>query len=43
MFSAAATHIAEGLSFKTVLTLKGETCLMCLVGTWRPTVYIIEL
>jgi hypothetical protein len=38
MFSfAAMTHFFEGLSLETLLTLKVEKSLMCLVGTLRQT------
>jgi hypothetical protein len=40
---AAVTHLAEGLSLETLLTLKVEKSLICLVGTRRPTVnFVIE-
>jgi hypothetical protein len=42
MLFVAVTYIAEGLSFETLLTLKVEKSLICLVGTRRPTVSIIE-
>jgi hypothetical protein len=34
---AAVTHLVEGLSLETLLTLKVEKSLICLVGTRRPT------
>jgi hypothetical protein len=37
---AAVMHLDEGLSFETLLTLKVEKSLLCLVGTRRPTVAI---
>jgi hypothetical protein len=42
MLSAAVTHLVEGLSLEILLTLKVEKSLICLVGTWRPTVSITE-
>jgi hypothetical protein len=42
MVFAAVTHLVEGLSLETLLTLKVEKSLICLVGTRRPTVSIIE-
>jgi hypothetical protein len=39
---AAVTHLVEGLSLEALLTLKVETSLICLVGTRKPTVSIIE-
>jgi hypothetical protein len=42
MLFAAVTHLAEGLSLETLLTLRAEKSLICLVAIWRPTVSIIE-
>jgi hypothetical protein len=42
MLFAAVNHLVEGLSLETLLTLKVEKPLICLVGTRRPTVSIIE-
>jgi hypothetical protein len=42
MLFAAVTHLVEGVSLETLLTLKVEKSLICLVGTRRPTVSIIE-
>jgi hypothetical protein len=42
MLFAAVTHLVEGLSLETLLTLKVEKSLICLVDTWRPTVSIVE-
>jgi hypothetical protein len=39
---AAVTRLVEGLSLKTLLALKVEKSLICLGGTRRPTVSIIE-
>jgi hypothetical protein len=39
---AAVTHLVEGPSLETLQTLKVEKSLICLVGTRRPTVSIIE-
>jgi hypothetical protein len=38
MLFAAVTHLVEGLSLEPLLTLNVEKSLICLVGTWRPTV-----
>jgi hypothetical protein len=38
----AVTQLVEGLSLEKLLTLKLEEPLICLVGTWWPTVSIIE-
>jgi hypothetical protein len=35
------THFGEGLSPEAVFTLKVVKYLICLVGTWRPSVSII--
>jgi hypothetical protein len=37
-----ATHLVEGLSLETLLVLNIGKSLICLVGTRRPTVSIIE-
>jgi hypothetical protein len=42
MLFAAVTHLVEGLSHETLLMLNVEKSLICLVGTQRPTVSIIE-
>jgi hypothetical protein len=42
MLFAAVAHLDERLSLETLLTLKVEKCLSCLVGIWRPTIFIIE-
>jgi hypothetical protein len=42
MLFAAVTHLVEGLRFETLLTLKTEKSLFCLVGTWRPAVPVTE-
>jgi hypothetical protein len=40
---AAVTHLVEGLSLETLLTLKVEMSLICLVGTQRTTVnFVLE-
>jgi hypothetical protein len=39
---AAVMHLAEWLSLETLLTLKVEKSLICLVGTRRLTVFITE-
>jgi hypothetical protein len=39
---AAMTHMAEGLCFNALLTLKVENSLICLVGTLIPTVSKME-
>jgi hypothetical protein len=39
---AAVTHLVEGLSFQTLLTLKMEKSVICLVGTRRSTIFITE-
>jgi hypothetical protein len=38
---AAMTHFIEGLSLETLLTLKVEKFLICLVGIRRPTISIM--
>jgi hypothetical protein len=38
----AMTHLAEGLFFNALLTLKVENYLMCLVGARIPTVSMTE-
>jgi hypothetical protein len=42
MLFAAVTHLVEGLSLETLLTLKPEKSLICLVGTWRSIISITE-
>jgi hypothetical protein len=42
MLSAAMKHLVEGLSLEVLLTLKVENSLICLVGTRRPTVSVME-
>jgi hypothetical protein len=42
MLFAALTHRDEGLSLETPLAINVEKSLMCLVGTRRPTVFIME-
>jgi hypothetical protein len=42
MLFAHMTHFFEGLSLETLLTLKVEKSVICLVRTRRPTVFIIE-
>jgi hypothetical protein len=42
MLLAAVTHLVEGLSLETLLKLKVEKFIICLVGTRRPTVSVIE-
>jgi hypothetical protein len=42
MLFAAVTHLVEELSLETLLALKLEKSLICLVGTRRPTASIIE-
>jgi hypothetical protein len=42
MLFAAITHLVEGLSLETFLTLKVEKSLICFAGICRPTVSIIE-
>jgi hypothetical protein len=42
MMFAAVTHPVEGLSLKTLLTLKMKKSLICFVGTWRPAVLTTE-
>jgi hypothetical protein len=42
MSLAAMTHLAEGLCFNALLTLKVENYLICLVGTRIPTLSKIE-
>jgi hypothetical protein len=39
---AAVSHHAEGLRHVTLLTLQEEKSLICLGGTRRPTIPIIE-
>jgi hypothetical protein len=40
MVCAALTHLDEGLSLETLLTLKVENTLIRLLGSWRRTVSI---
>jgi hypothetical protein len=42
MLSAAVTHLVERLNLETLLKLKAEKSLICLVGIRRPTVSITE-
>jgi hypothetical protein len=42
MLFAAAKHLVEGLSLETLLTLKVEKSLICLVGTRRSIVSTTE-
>jgi hypothetical protein len=42
MLFAAITHLVEGLSLETFLTLKVEKSLICFAGIYNPTVSIIE-
>jgi hypothetical protein len=42
MLFASMTFLVEGLSLETLLTLKMENSLICLVGTRSPTVSITE-
>jgi hypothetical protein len=42
MLFAPVAHLLKGLSLETLLTLKVERSLICLVGTQRPTVSIRE-
>jgi hypothetical protein len=42
MLFAAMTHLVEGLSLETLLTLNVEKSLIFLVGIWRPKVSIIR-
>jgi hypothetical protein len=42
MLFAAVTLLAGGLILETLLTLNVEKYLICLLATWRPTLYIIE-
>jgi hypothetical protein len=42
MLFAAVTRLVEGLSLGKLLALKVEKSLICLVGTGRPTVSVIE-
>jgi hypothetical protein len=42
MLFAAETRRVEGLNTEMLLTLKAENSLICLVGTRRTTVFIIE-
>jgi hypothetical protein len=40
MLFVAVTHLAEGPSLNTLLALNVGKSLICLVGTWRPTVSV---
>jgi hypothetical protein len=42
MLFSVEKHLDEGLSHETLLTLKVGSSLICLVGTWRPTVTLTE-
>jgi hypothetical protein len=42
MLFAAMMHLVEGLNLETLLMLRVQKSLICLVATWRPTVSIIE-
>jgi hypothetical protein len=42
MLFAAVMHLDERLSLETLFTLKIDEFLICLLGTWRPTVSITE-
>jgi hypothetical protein len=42
MLFAAMTHLIEGLSLESLLTLKVEKSLICLVGTRTPAGSITE-
>jgi hypothetical protein len=42
MLFAAMTHLVKGLSVETLLKLKVEKSVICLVGTRRQTMSIIE-
>jgi hypothetical protein len=42
MLFAAVMHLVEWLSLETQLMLKVKKSQICLLGTQRPTVYIIE-
>jgi hypothetical protein len=42
MLFAAITHLVEGLSLETFLTLKVEKSLIFFAGIYKPTVSIIE-
>jgi hypothetical protein len=42
MLFAAVTHVVEELSLETLLSLKVEKSVMCLVDTRRPTVSVWE-
>jgi hypothetical protein len=42
MLFATVTRLVEGLSLETLLTLKVEETLTCLVGTWRSVVSVTE-
>jgi hypothetical protein len=42
MMFAAVADLDERLSLETLFALKVEKYVICLVGTWRPEVSIIE-
>jgi hypothetical protein len=42
MLFVVMTHLIKGLSLETLLTLKVEKTLICLVATWRPTGSLTE-
>jgi hypothetical protein len=42
MLFAAITHLAEGISLGTFLTLEVEKSLICFAGICKPTVSIME-
>jgi hypothetical protein len=42
MLFAAITHLVEGLSIETFLTLKVEKSLICFAGIRKPTLPLIE-
>jgi hypothetical protein len=42
MLFAAVMHLVNGLNLETLLMLRVEKSLICLVGTWRQTMSIIE-
>jgi hypothetical protein len=42
MLFAAVEHLDEGLSLETLFTLKIDEFLICLLGTWRPSVSVTE-
>jgi hypothetical protein len=42
MLFASVTHLVEELMLEILLTLKVKKYLILLVGTWRPTMSVIE-